>query len=102
MVVSIVTTFLTSSAAPYLINADYANLGGKLGYIYGAINILVLVGVFFFIPELKFRSLEEVDQFFESGVALRKFKSIETRGVAEMYEECVPVKARTEGLEISS
>lgn len=87
MVVSVFTTFVTSFTTPYLISADYANLGGKLGYVYGTINMLVLVGVFFFIPELKGRSLEEIDQLFESGQRLRKFKRMQTRKAEELYEE---------------
>lgn len=59
----------------------------KLGYIYGAINILVVIGLFFFIPELKGRSLEEVDQLFASGVSLRKFKDVQTRTAEEIYED---------------
>lgn len=56
MVISVLTTFVTSFTVPYLINAEYANLGGKLGYIYGGINVVMVVGVYFIIPELKDRS----------------------------------------------
>lgn len=92
MVVSVLTTFLTSFSTPYLINSAYANLGGKLGYIYGVINALVVVGVFFFIPELKGRSLEEVDQLFASGAGLRKFKTVETKSAEELYGEKIVSK----------
>ncbi|KAL6399447.1 High-affinity glucose transporter ght2 [Ilyonectria robusta] len=56
---------------PYLINARYANLGGKVGYIY----------------ELKGRSLEEVDQLFASGAPLRNFAKISTKTIVEVYKE---------------
>lgn len=94
IVVSVLTTFVTSFTVPYLINAEYANLGGKLGYIYGAINVLMVVGVFFFIPELKNRSLEEVDQLFASGAPLRKFSKIQTQDAVQMYEREVDEKRR--------
>lgn len=58
-----------------------------MGFIYGIINILMVVLVFFFIPELKGRSLEEVDQLFASGVPLRKFSQVKTRPVEEVYED---------------
>lgn len=87
MVVSVLTTFVTSFTTPYLIGAAYANLGAKLGYIYGGINELVVVGVFFLLPELKGRSLEEIDQLFESGAKLRKFKNLETKKAEVLYEE---------------
>ncbi|KAF1828562.1 general substrate transporter [Decorospora gaudefroyi] len=91
MVVSVLTTFVTSFTTPYLINDDYAGLGGKLGYIYGAINVLVVVGVFFIVPELKGRSLEEVDQLFASGAPIRSFSKMETKNAEQLYEEGVAV-----------
>lgn len=72
---------------PYLINARYANLGGKVGYIYGTINFIMIVLTFFFIPELKGRSLEEVDQLFASGAPLRNFAKISTKTIVEVYKE---------------
>ncbi|KAM0545822.1 hypothetical protein ACHAPJ_011149 [Fusarium lateritium] len=85
--ISVLTTFVTSFSTPYLINAKYANLGAKLGFIYGAINFIMVVLVYLFIPELKNRTLEEVDQLFASGAPLRKFGHISTRSATEIYEE---------------
>ncbi|TPX08530.1 uncharacterized protein E0L32_010017 [Thyridium curvatum] len=93
-VISVLTTFVTSFTLPYLINAKYANLGAKVGYIFGAINIVMVILVFFFIPELRGRTLEEVDQLFASGEPLRKFKNIETRRAEELYEAQVEGKGR--------
>ena len=87
MVISVLTTFLTSFTVPYLIGAAYANLGAKLGYVYGGINVLMVIGVFFIVPELKSRSLEEIDQLFDSGVSLRKLGALETKKAEEMFEE---------------
>lgn len=96
-VISVLTTFVTSFTIPYLINAQYANLGAKVGFIYGAINIIMVLMVFFFIPELKGRTLEEVDQLFASGVPLRNFKSTATREAQEVYQE--EVRDKIGGLE---
>ncbi|KAH7145503.1 general substrate transporter [Dactylonectria estremocensis] len=85
-VVSVLTTFVTSFTIPYLISAQYANLGAKVGFIYGTLNIIMVILVFFFIPELKGRSLEEVDQLFASGALIRKFGSVKTMKVVEMYQ----------------
>lgn len=52
----------------------------------------MVVLTFFFIPELKGRSLEEVDQLFTSGAPLRKFSSIETMNAQELYEDEVKHK----------
>lgn len=86
-VISVLTTFVVSFTMPYLINERYANLGGKVGFIYGSTNFMMLVLTFFFIPELKGRSLEEVDQLFESGVPIRHFGSVRTKTAVEMYQD---------------
>jgi MFS transporter, SP family, sugar:H+ symporter len=83
----VLTAFATSFATPYLINSHYANLGGRVGYIFGSFNFVMVILTFFCIPELKGRTLEEVDQLFESGVPLRKFGNLKTKTAQEMYEE---------------
>lgn len=44
----------------------------------------MLVLAYFFIPELKGRSLEEVDRLFASNTPIRKFKKIQTEAVETM------------------
>jgi hypothetical protein len=46
----------------------------------------MVVLAYFFIPELKGRSLEEVDQLFSSRVSLRKLGSLKTRTAEEAFE----------------
>lgn len=47
----------------------------------------MVVLTYFFIPELKGRTLEEVDQLFASGVPLRKFGQVQTRTAEELYSD---------------
>lgn len=91
-VISVLTTFVTSFTVPYLINEQSANLGGRVGFIYGSLNVTMVVLTFFFIPELKGRTLEEVDQLFESGAPLRKFDSVKTKTAEELYRDEVDCK----------
>lgn len=84
-VISVLTTFGTSFTVPYLINEQYANLGGKVGFIYGSTNLVMVVLTWFFIPELKGRTLEEVDQLFASGAPLRHFGRLVTQTAEELY-----------------
>ncbi|KAI0475072.1 general substrate transporter [Xylariaceae sp. FL0804] len=91
-VVSVLTTFVTSFTTPYLINSQYANLGGRVGFIYGSINLAMVVAVFLFIPELKGRTLEEVDQLFASGEPLRRFGRLRTRSATVLYRDRVGAK----------
>ncbi|PON24201.1 hypothetical protein TGAM01_v206889 [Trichoderma gamsii] len=86
-VISIITTFVTSFTIPYLLNAPYAALGAKVGFIYGAINVLMVVAAYFFIPEMKGRSLEEVDELFATGVPLRSFGKATTTPTATYIED---------------
>ncbi|ORY61060.1 general substrate transporter [Leucosporidium creatinivorum] len=57
---------------PYMQNAEYGNLGGKVGFVYGTVSILAIVFCYIWVPELKGRSLEEVDWMFAHGVPVRK------------------------------
>jgi hypothetical protein len=64
---------VVSFTLPYLLDPPYANLQSKVGFIYGSICFLALVWGYFFLPELKNRSLEELEELFAAKVPLRKF-----------------------------
>lgn len=86
-VISVLTTFVTSFTCPYLFRRQFANLGAKVGYIYGSTTFAMIIATYFFIPELKGRTLEEVDQLFASGAPLRKFRSLKTKTAEELYTD---------------
>ena len=52
--------------------------GAKYGYIWAASNFICVVFFFFFMPELKGRSLESIDELFVNKVPARKFKGFQT------------------------
>lgn len=60
---------------PYALNPEYAGPGGKTGYVYGSICFAMNVVSWFLVPEMKGRTLEEVDQLFDMKIPLRKFKN---------------------------
>ncbi|KAK5465268.1 hypothetical protein LTS15_001831 [Exophiala xenobiotica] len=62
-------------AIPYMINADQANMRGKLGFFFGGLALLCLTWAYFRVPELKGRTYQEVDIMFERGVKTREFKN---------------------------
>lgn len=74
-IMNILTNFLVTFFVPYLLNAPYAALGSKVGFIFGAISALAFAFVFFCVPECKGRSLEEIDLMFLEGVPVRKFRN---------------------------
>ncbi|KAI4851245.1 MFS hexose transporter [Aureobasidium sp. EXF-8845] len=59
---------------PFLVNPDEANMGGKVGFIFGALMACSAVYTFFLVPETKGRSYTEIDELFERRVSLRKFQ----------------------------
>lgn len=65
--------FAVSFSIPYLLYAPYANLGSKVGFIFGAFAACALVFTYFCIPEGKGKTLEEIDQLFLEGVKIRDF-----------------------------
>ncbi|PCH08778.1 hypothetical protein PENOC_012960 [Penicillium occitanis (nom. inval.)] len=72
--------WLTTFTAPYFINPDSMNWGPKYGYIWFPSCLIGAVWVYFFLPEVKNRTLEEIDEMFEMHVPARKFSSYKCVG----------------------
>lgn len=84
-----------SFTLPYLLDEPGANLQSKVGFIYGSICFLALIWGYFFLPELKGRSLEEVEEMFAAKLALRKFRNY--RGSEDGVGAAVSRLERLEG-----
>ncbi|KAJ5474494.1 sugar transporter [Penicillium sp. IBT 31633x] len=50
-------------------------IGGCVAFIYGAFSVLAFVFVWFVVPELRQRSLEQIDEMFQEKLPTRAFKS---------------------------
>lgn len=72
---NILFAFLVAFTLPYLLNADYANLQSKVGFVYGSFSVLALIFTYLFIPECHGKSLEEIDYCFYKKIPLTKFGS---------------------------
>ncbi|KAL4811683.1 high-affinity glucose transporter [Aspergillus spinulosporus] len=48
-------------------------IGGSVAFIYGGFSVAATLFVWFFVPELKQRSLEEIDEMFAEGLSARAF-----------------------------
>jgi len=70
--------WLTTFTAPYFINPDSLNWGPKYGYIWAPSCFVTALWLFFFFPEVKGRTLEEIDELFEARIPARKFRQYET------------------------
>ncbi|KAH8664736.1 general substrate transporter [Xylariales sp. PMI_506] len=67
-------SLLIASVSPYLQDEGYGNLGGKIGFIWGAFSVITVVWVYFVVPEMKGFSLEQLDFLYANNTATRKFK----------------------------
>ncbi|KAH7143447.1 general substrate transporter [Dactylonectria macrodidyma] len=67
--------WLITFTAPYFINPSSLNWGPRYGYIWFPSCIISAAWVFFFLPELKGRKLEEIDQMFNERLPARKFRT---------------------------
>ncbi|KAH7026648.1 low-affinity glucose transporter HXT1 [Microdochium trichocladiopsis] len=74
------SNFLVTFTLPYLLSAPYANLGARVGLIYGSISVATVVLIFLFVPEMKNRSLEEVNEMFEAKVPAWRAKDFVATG----------------------
>jgi MFS family permease len=50
---------------PYMTGAQYGNLGAKIFFLWGSLNVLCVFYAYFLVPETKGLSLEQVDRMFE-------------------------------------
>ncbi|KAL1861105.1 hypothetical protein Plec18167_002807 [Paecilomyces lecythidis] len=72
--------WLTTFTAPYFINPDSLNWGPKYGYIWFPSCLIAAAFVYFCLPEVKDRTLEEIDEMFEMRLPARKFASYKCVG----------------------
>ncbi|KAH3913600.1 hypothetical protein HBH56_105240 [Parastagonospora nodorum] len=66
--------WLATFTAPYFINPDALNWGPEYGWIWGPSCFLTVIWVYFYLPEIKNRTLEEIDEMFEARLSARKFR----------------------------
>lgn len=77
-----------SFVAPYIFNPDYANLKAKIGFIFGAFMFIFAILAYFYVPETRMRSYEELDELFRKRVKARDFREYVTEAeqrAAEAY-----------------
>lgn len=67
--------FANSFSFPYLLNPPYANLQSKIGLIYAPFAAAGVVFVYFCVPDLSRRSLEEIEEIFRENVPAKDTRS---------------------------
>ena len=77
---------------PYMINPEYGNMGTNVGYFYFGLLFVILIIAILFVPETARLKLEQVDDYFASGVpawktSLRRNKEIAAQNILEVSTE---------------
>jgi hypothetical protein len=56
-----------------MFNPDAGNLGGKVGFIFGATTFIGFLGCWFYLPETKDRTANELDELYMAKIKPRHF-----------------------------
>ncbi|CBF79152.1 hypothetical protein AN7067.2 [Aspergillus nidulans FGSC A4] len=71
--VSFVFAWLSAFTTPYFINPGELNWGPKYGYIWFGSGIITTAFLWYYLPEVRGRTLEEIDEMFRNNVPTRAF-----------------------------
>ncbi len=64
-----------TAGLPYAMSNTEANWGAKTGFLFAGLGTLTVIWAFFYLPESKGRTFEELDLLFERKLPARKFAS---------------------------
>lgn len=60
-------SFGASFWTPYMLNAQYGDMGTNVGYFHFGVSVALFILVFLFVPETARLTLEQIDDYFTSG-----------------------------------
>lgn len=84
--VSAFGTAISGLALPYVFNPDEGNLRGKTGFTYTATCLIGAAVAWYLIPEMKGRSVAEIDRMFELKLGARQFSGWKSESTEELTE----------------
>jgi hypothetical protein len=64
-----------------MVNPDEANLKGKVGFVFGGLAALATTVCFFYIPELKGKSFDQINTLFEHKISPRHMASYKSEDI---------------------
>jgi hypothetical protein len=86
-----VVSIVFAIAIPYAMNKDEGDWRGKVGFIFSGLGFLCTLYCFFFMPETRNRTFEELDVLFERKVSSREFQAynfdVETESTETVFAE---------------
>ena len=69
-----VASIVFNLVLPYMYNPDAGYLRGKIGFVWGGICFFTAVITYLVVPEMKGRSVLDIDHMFALGLRARDFK----------------------------
>lgn len=84
--VSFAFAWICAFTTPYYINRAELNWGPKYGYIWFVSGLIVTAFVYFMLPEVRGRTLEEIDEMFRNKVSTRDFEKYVCLEIEEARE----------------
>lgn len=72
----ICSTIIVTLVVPYLQSDAYVNWGAYIGFLFGSFSFIGFWFVFFFYPETKGATIEELDLFFEQRLSVSQFSKV--------------------------
>ncbi|GAD92005.1 major facilitator superfamily protein [Paecilomyces variotii No. 5] len=79
--------WLTAFTAPYFINPAELNWVGKYGFIWFVSTVITMLFIVFFVPEVRGRTLEEIEEMFDKGVPAWQFQTYVCEGAEQARKE---------------
>ncbi|KAH8785131.1 general substrate transporter [Diaporthe sp. PMI_573] len=79
--------WVSSFIAPYFLNPDALNWNAKFAYLWTPGCVLGAIWVYIYLPEVKDRNLEEIDEMFLARLPAKKFRQYECTGIGALTAE---------------
>lgn len=73
-----VLNLLFTYTTPIMLASPGADWGLHIGYFWAGTTTIGLTLIFFFVPETRGRTWNELDELFERGIPARKFRTTKT------------------------
>ncbi|KEF60892.1 uncharacterized protein A1O9_02456 [Exophiala aquamarina CBS 119918] len=87
--INMVFAWLTAFTMPYFINRTELNWGAKIGYVWAGSNAVTFIFLYFFLPEMRNRTLEEIDELFQERVPTRQFAKYQCVSTERAREQVI-------------
>jgi hypothetical protein len=75
--VQFVVSLAFQYAVPYMYSTADGDMGGKVGFVFGGLSVISVAVLFFELPEMKDRTVEQLDRLFEQRAPTLAFRTSE-------------------------